>query len=324
MHTELIHLEHLMKGKSNLKDLQVFQESINIIFHDIEAKYYDQLHSEMWDSLQHIYNLFMVNVKRLNIGTLKILDVGCGTGLSSKMLIESPIGSTINKIFLLDTSSGMLQKAKERFSKSKITFETFQGDINSLQEENFDFILVSSVLHHIPNLADFFIQINKRLKKGGILFHIHDPNGDAIKNKLYLERTNLLRAYNAKKNNRILIRLFNKIKILFQAKKSPDYISEVNTQLLEQKIIHTKLTEQEIWSVTDIHVEDLPYSTNKGISLSMLKTMLPNFELITSKSYSFFGIMYSKLPSHFKSKELDLLDKNDKNGRNFGCVWRKK
>lgn len=313
----------LFKEKSKLESISDFHSKINIVFHDIEAKYYDQLHAEMWDSLQPIYDSFINELPLSDLKNLKILDIGCGTGLSTLMLLNTPIKNSVVEATLLDTSSVMLQKAKARFKEITIKFNFFEGDLKELNDKNFDLILISSVLHHIPDLADFFKELNKKLKVGGIFFHIHDPNGDSIKTSTYLERASSLSQFYANKNKKIGIRISNKLKRTFSKKKEPDYILEVNNSLMRQGIIHTYLTEQEIWSITDIHVEDLPYSTNNGISIKLLQSMLPDFKLINAKTYAFFGLLESNLPKSFLEKERKYFKNEDIHGRNIGALWIK-
>lgn len=323
MQTDLNYLKQLVDQKSKIKDLTLFHKSVNIIFHDIEANYYDKLHKEMWDSLQPVYNSLIDSLDLQKLRKLKVLDIGCGTGLSAKMLTNTSLKNEIKKIVLLDTSSVMLEKSKYRFSKNPIEIDFFEGDIFDLKDNDFDLILVSSVLHHIPDLEFFFIEINKKLKLGGLLFHIHDPNGDAIRNKIYLDRKQVLEAYFKIYNKKSSVRVINKVKNLLLNTNELNYIVEVNNNLLKNNIIHTSLTPQEIWSVTDIHVEDLPYSTNNGISVNGLTKLLYNFKLKVVKSYSFFGIMPSKLPPKYALLEKDLFNANDLNGRNISCIWEK-
>lgn len=324
MQSDLNNLRGLLNAKSNLKDIVKFHSSINIIFHNVEAKYYDRLHSEMWDSLQPIYNAFVEDIYIEEHHSLKVLDIGCGTGLSTKMLLNTNISKLITEVTLLDTSNVMLSRAKSRFSNHSVKTKFHEGELHTLKDDEFDLILISSVLHHIPNLQNFFKIVNKKTKVGGLLFHIHDPNGDSIRNKIYLERVERLKSYKIQQKTSISDRIFRKINSTFCRLREPDYIKEVNHTLLKEKIIHTELTEKEIWSVTDIHVEGLPFSTNKGITISTLNEMLQNFKLIRVKTYSFFGYLESKLPDIFVQEERALFKSEDLHGRNIGAIWQKK
>ena len=84
------------------------------------------------------------------------------------------------------------------------------------------------------------------------------------------------------------------------------------------------MTADEIWSVTDIHVETKNDTVNKGISLDYFKKQLQNFELIKMRSYCFFGVLKSDLLASCKEKESKLIAENQVNGRNISCIWIKK
>jgi hypothetical protein len=84
------------------------------------------------------------------------------------------------------------------------------------------------------------------------------------------------------------------------------------------------MTADEIWSVTDIHVETKKDTINKGISLRFLKLQLQNFELIKMRSYGFYGFLKSDLVENYQEKEARLIDENHVNGRNISCLWMKK
>ena len=97
--------------------MQKFQERVNIVFHDFEAEHYDKMHSDMWDSLQEQINLLiedLITYKDISANDLSLLDIGCGTGLSTQILLQSKLGNYINQITLLDTSANMLKFAEEK------------------------------------------------------------------------------------------------------------------------------------------------------------------------------------------------------------------
>lgn len=93
-------------------------------------------------------------------GSGHILDYGCGKGGTMKRL------SPNNKIRIigLDVSTPNLKRAKKfgmviRGSGDKLPFK----------EESFDAIIAYNVLHHMPNFRRALKEINKALKKGGLL-----------------------------------------------------------------------------------------------------------------------------------------------------------
>jgi hypothetical protein len=79
------------------------------------------------------------------------------------------------------------------------------------------------------------------------------------------------------------------------------------------------MTDDELWMVTDIHVEN-----GKGIAINELRQYLHEFELLTSCTYSFFGKMWSELPVEFKREEERLFAAGATNGWHTAGVWQKR
>lgn len=162
------------KSGSNLS-VKEFHHQVNVIFHDIESESYDQIHQDMWESLLEQYKLlttdFFEMLKfRENI---ILMDVGCGTGLGSELLLSTSLANQIKKVILVDVSSRMLENAKIRSGNWGIETVSVFGTLDLVQTKA-DLILTSSVLHHIPDLEGFFAEVNNHLNPGGVFMHIHD------------------------------------------------------------------------------------------------------------------------------------------------------
>lgn len=318
----------LKKTKSPLT-VEKFQERVNIVFHDFEAGHYDRMHSDMWGSLQEQIDLLVDDLFKyedIKSDKLNLLDIGCGTGLSTQILLQSKLGKHISQITLLDTSSNMLQLAEEKAKTWNKKYKTVNGYLSAL-DEKFDVIIISSVLHHIPDLDAFLKQVDKALNHKGILIHLQDPNGDFLNDIEYNDRKvqyeKELRVLPTKKKitDYLPKKFIKSIKRILNRK---DYIDLINDSLLAEKTIRKRMTADEIWSITDIHVETKNNTSNKGISLEYLKNQLPNFELIKMRSYCFYGVLKSELIDSYKEKESKLISENQLNGRNISCVWMKK
>ena len=318
----------IQKTKSRLSPKK-FQERINIVFHDFEASHYDAMHTDMWESLQQQINLLVTDLfsyKKIENQELSLLDVGCGTGLSTQILLNSKLGENINQITLLDTSANMLKFATEKAKNWGKKYKTVNCYLNDL-DEKFDVIIISSVLHHIPDLEFFLGQIDKALNSNGILIHIQDPNGDYLNDTLYNQRKKEYEKEISSVSKKKKVTDFIPKSILKSIKRilnRKDYIDKINDQLIAEKSIVKRMTADEIWSVTDIHVETKTDIINKGISLNFLKKQFKNFELINMRSYGFFGFLKSDLLENFKEKEEQFIQENQLNGRNISCIWIKK
>jgi ubiquinone/menaquinone biosynthesis C-methylase UbiE len=90
-----------------------------------------------------------------------ILDIGCGTGNYTNIIEKI----TNAKVYGMDASEGMLEKAKEK--NSNITF--LLGDACSIpSEENyFSLIYMTDVIHHISDIDKMFADIFRILKVSG-------------------------------------------------------------------------------------------------------------------------------------------------------------
>jgi len=97
----------------------------------------------------------------------KVLDVAGGSGQLSHYF-------GLKKVTLIDVSDSGLEIAKKRFH-----FDTKKCDLVKepwpTREENYDFALCNEFLEHIYHPSIVLCEINKSLKKGGILY-IGQPN----------------------------------------------------------------------------------------------------------------------------------------------------
>ncbi|HPG39381.1 MAG TPA: class I SAM-dependent methyltransferase [bacterium] len=98
---------------------------------------------------------------------LDVLDFGCGTGLVTFQL--QPLVRSITGV---DSSQGMLEMYKAKIDKLKLSnvkaalIDLDKGD--KLSGE-YDVIVSSMTLHHIPNIEELFKQFHAILKPGGWL-----------------------------------------------------------------------------------------------------------------------------------------------------------
>ncbi len=301
-----------------------FHEAVNVIFHDVEANHYDAVHADMWSSLGRQLNLLSEDVSGMVAEGARLLDVGCGTGLSTQLLLDSSMGPKVSHATLADTSSRMIENAKRRARGWKIPFSVHCGSTSDIKD-TFNVILICSVLHHIPNLSRFLTDISALQQPGGIIMHLQDPNGDWLMDNQYRERLSEFESTRPTPLNRKLLGMVptaakSWVKRILGMR---NYIDEVNERLIQMKVVNKRMTEAEIWSVTDIHVDGLPYSVGKGISLRRMQDDLPDYRLVSARSYGFYGYLESELHGNFLQRERELIGQRALNGRYLAATWIK-
>ena len=102
-----------------------------------------------------------------DLSNKSILDFGGGTGL-----IALPLAKQAKSVTLVDIADKMLAQARLKIDSQKLAnLDLIQQDLllEPLEEE-FDLIIVSRVLHHMPNLEDSLAMFKEHLTHGGQLF----------------------------------------------------------------------------------------------------------------------------------------------------------
>lgn len=101
-------------------------------------------------------------------GKFKIIDLGCGTGSFTSRLHKYGFD-----LMALDISPRCISYARENYPD----IEFMVGDIEHLDFDNnvFNVVFLSGVLHHFPKLSHVLSECHRVLKKGGILLG-YDPN----------------------------------------------------------------------------------------------------------------------------------------------------
>jgi ubiquinone/menaquinone biosynthesis C-methylase UbiE len=131
--------------------------------------------ADAYDAFESKHHLFEEVTRRLcdlagGSSFERVLDVGCGTGISTLSLYRQLKGSP--RINGLDLSESMLARASDRCSGlSRVAFT--KGDAEKLLDhysQPFDAIFYTASLFLIPDYAGSLSQALKLLKKDGALF----------------------------------------------------------------------------------------------------------------------------------------------------------
>ncbi|HUA62378.1 MAG TPA: methyltransferase [Verrucomicrobiae bacterium] len=299
------------------------QAAVNVTFHRFESECYDELHQDMWQSLPVQVNLLAGDAIRGGVAAerIRLLDCGCGTGLATDCLLRSPIGERIESVDLLDTSAEMLARAEERRKNSwRKPGKAMQGLIEGIAgDEAYNLVITCSVLHHVPDLSSFLksVRFLQKDQEKGLFIHLQDPNGDYTDDPERLRRE----AEVAQKAPEWMTRfsprrVLGRLRREIAGEQGQDYLSKTNRELIRQGLISSPLSTEDLFRITDIQVRD-----GGGISTEQMKGWLPDYEMVSRRSYSFFGVLRSNLPPKLLALEEELTAKGAANGGHVAAVW---
>ena len=181
----------------------------------------------------------------------------------------------------------------------------------------YDVIVTCSVLHHIPDIPAFLCTMRCLQARDGIFIHLQDPNGDFLADPELNARMKRADEELSPRAGRFNPRrIFSRLSRELTGRQHSDYIARTNRELLEKGVIKSRLSVPEIFSITDIHVHD-----GRGVSISRLRELLPDYELISQRSYGFMGRLANSLPEHLTQIERKQIAAHAPNGFHLGAVW---
>jgi ubiquinone/menaquinone biosynthesis C-methylase UbiE len=322
-------VEAMIRTKGGNVSAREFQRAVNVLFHDVEAAHYDKLHREMWESLQPIFDRIATDIHRISSqGTAwNLADVGCGTGLATALLLNTSLASRISSLQMVDTSEEMLSRCRARSSAWGLPAEFVRDQIDALPDASADILVTCSVLHHIPEIISFCRQVRRVVKPGGFYIHVHDQRQGAMDSSDVVERSARLTEIRNQQRSRVAFLPFRIIRSALarvRRRFKTNYLDEVNGRLIAAGFIKTPLTPGEIWSITDLHVGDLPYSASDGVGVDELAVALTDFDCVSLRTYGFFGVLASNLPAELASEERQLIDRSSPDGVFLAGTWMRR
>jgi ubiquinone biosynthesis O-methyltransferase len=149
----------------------------DIEFHRQTASYYEDTIAREYH-IYHVYSLYpwIERLRAVN-PAMRVLDIGCGTGIVSLTLARKGF-----EVTGVDHSAAMLEIARQKSASQNLgTGVTFiQSDIEKLgfKENTFDAITCQGVLHHLGDMRPVLAEAYRVLKPKGHLYisePVHPP-----------------------------------------------------------------------------------------------------------------------------------------------------
>ena len=103
--------------------------------------------------------------------SIKVLDVGCGTGVFAERVRQALPNA---RVWGIDLVKGMLRKGDARWSRHRDQVQPVQGDSERLPfaDGTFDFITCANSFHHYPHQEHAVAEMHRVLRPGGRLMII--------------------------------------------------------------------------------------------------------------------------------------------------------
>ena len=127
-----------------------------------------QRHYEFWTFKKYLKK------NHVDLINKEILDVGCGSGYSSQLIMRE---FQPKELFAFDILPEEVVLAKQRGLSANI----FVGDVTDIRlpSEKFDAVFIFDVLHHVPEWRTALKEINRVLKPCGVLL-VQEPRKKAL------------------------------------------------------------------------------------------------------------------------------------------------
>lgn len=157
-------------------------KTANIIYHDWEARSYDEKWSISFDERITAYarEKFLKVMPEARYG--KVLEIGAGTGF---FIINLWLAGLVDKAYATDISPGMVEVCRRNAVAAGMTgIEARPADAEALPfaDNTFDLVVGHAVLHHLPDVPKALSEALRVLKPGGSLVITGEPTriGHAI------------------------------------------------------------------------------------------------------------------------------------------------
>jgi len=165
-----------------------------------KAKEFDNIIPLIIPFYNEIYNIVIDSIPFQKQSSIKILDIGCGTGTLAGIIKRQ---FPLSRITCVDFAKNMIEVAKIKLNEFKNDIDFFVGDFNKYKpDEKYDVIVSCFALHHIAT-DEKKVQLYKNI------FNSLNNNGIFITADIVLGANNHIENLNFKKWKEFLNKHFS-------------------------------------------------------------------------------------------------------------------
>lgn len=112
----------------------------------------------------------------------RVLDLACGSGYGSNMLLEAGAASVVG----IDISPEAIERARAQYSTSNLEYQVGNAeDLAGVQTASFDTVVSFETIEHLPHDRKYLDEVKRVLKKGGeYIVSTPDPRPGPIKQRV--------------------------------------------------------------------------------------------------------------------------------------------
>ena len=126
------------------------------------------------NSKEYFFDQVIQEVAQYKEGSIRILELGCGTASYVPAMIERYPQLEYFGIEPIKVSFNKAQQNLENVPRTRVIFQLGYDSIEGLQDSSFDVVISFSVLEHVKQLGRFMDLSARYVKQGGLMVHRYD------------------------------------------------------------------------------------------------------------------------------------------------------
>ncbi len=326
----------LMKRFGATCSPKAFYWAVNDALHAAEAAVYDDRHATMYLEAGGAVWERLLSYLPDSPQTLRILDVGCGTGLVGHfMAVHVP--HRVESLTLMDPCANMIAIARKKAASWPFDTIVAQCHIESLDvATRFDVVTINSVLHHVVELEAFVKRVQDLVKPGGLLLTGQDPRalaatlGDAVLAARRLKKQVPYWDIRQRLHSSPLVgkywgHIARSVRRLVKMEGGMTELArKASSTLLAKGIVSRPMDETSLYTVTDVHVPRQVGKGGEGIDENCLLQWMTEMTLVAMHTYRFHDAEFTHLSAVQRDQELAWWRANDPHGATMALVFQKK
>jgi SAM-dependent methyltransferase len=305
-------------------------EQLNHIFHEFEARFYDQRHLELAEQWPAVWQEMVAALGPPPVGGWRVLDFGCGTGFAALQLLKSVPCGGIAGLTCFDLSPAMIEQCRRKVAAQfgRASFTTHWDELE--RRGPFDLLATNALWHHLPDPRETLRGLQRLLGPEAVWLAGHEPSCRFYRNPACVDHLRRFQAEEKTLRASWVGRLrraasAKAVRKLFRRAPSPKKLCA--KEATRRGLFLREPPAQLIDRLVDFHVAHTTdeAAAGRGFDFYALRDqLLPEWQLMWSKTLAFMGPRFEGgLPPRWRAECKKLAQKYPDDGATFCTVWRR-